>query len=149
MQSAAITARLSIRPLQLRRKRTKPPSPSRITAKSSCEDTGERQLSGAGLVSDAVATFVATVSVVEAGPVPLRITVAGEKAQVLAAGSPEQAKLTCWLKPNAGVTLTVVVPVSPAVTVTVVGLNPIVKLGVPTLCVRAVDVDPVKLLSPP
>jgi hypothetical protein len=99
-------------------------------------------------MSDAVATSVATVSVVVAALVPLGVTVDGEKVQVLAAGSPEQEKLTCWLKPSAGVTLTVVVPVSPAVTVTVVGLKLTVNVGVPTDCVSAVDVDPAKFVSP-
>jgi hypothetical protein len=42
-----------------------------------------------------VETSVATVNVVVTALAPLGVTVAGEKAQVLAAGSPEHAKLTC------------------------------------------------------
>jgi hypothetical protein len=40
---------------------------------------------------------------------PLGVTVAGLKLQLAPAGSPEQVKLTCWLKPPAGVTLMAVV----------------------------------------
>jgi len=148
--SAAISVSPNIHPFQLRRKRTSPLRPRRTRDSSVPVDPRVvRPVNGAGCVSDAVATSVATVSVVEATLVPFGVTVAGEKVQVLLAGSPEQEKLTCWLKPSAGVTLTVVFPDVPAVTVTVVGLKLTVKLGVPTVCVRAVDVDPVKFVSPP
>jgi len=36
---------------------------------------------------------------VDVTALPLGVTVEGEKLQVLAIGSPEQAKLTAWLKP--------------------------------------------------
>ena len=74
------------------------------------------------MVSDAEATLVAIVSVVDTAVVPFGVSVAGEKAQVLAAGNPEQAKLTVWLKPYVGVTVKTVFPVDPAVKVTVAGL---------------------------
>jgi len=44
---------------------------------------------------DAEATFVAMVSVAVTAFVPFGVSVEGEKVQVLAAGSPEQAKETC------------------------------------------------------
>jgi hypothetical protein len=97
----------------------------------------------------AVDTFVVTVRVVVAAVPPLGVTVAGANVHVLETGSPEHVKLTCWLNPETGVTLTVVVPVPAAATVIVVGFKPSVKLGVPTVCVRTADVDPVKFTAPP
>jgi hypothetical protein len=63
------------------------------------------------------------VSVLVAALVPLGVTFAGENEQVVNAGRPEQAKLTCWLNPLEGVTVIVVVPDDPPVTVREVGLN--------------------------
>ena len=54
-----------------------------------------RRLSGDGRTIDAEATFVAMVSVAVTAFVPFGVSVEGEKVQVLAAGSPEQAKETC------------------------------------------------------
>jgi hypothetical protein len=93
--------------------------------------------------------LVVTVSVVVAAVVPLGVTVDGANVHVLKAGSPEHAKLTCWLNPDAGVTVTVVVPVPPDATDIVVGFKPSVKLAAPTVCVRTADVDPAKFASPP
>jgi hypothetical protein len=136
-------------PFRWRRKRTSPPNPRKIRASSSLGYAFEvRRFAGAGLVRNAVATSVLMVRVVVAALVPFGVTVAGAKEQVLAAGNAEQAKLTCWLKPNAGVTEMVVLPATPGVTVTVDGLMPTVKLGVPTVCVRGLDVDPAKFVSP-
>lgn len=95
-----------------------------------------------------MATSVATVTVVIIAEFPFGVTVVGEKLHVLAAGSPEQAKLTCWLKPYCGVTVMVAVPDCPGETVTVAGLELTVKLGASTVCVRAADVDPAKFVSP-
>ena len=100
-----------------------------------------------GRESNAV-TLVATVRLVVAAIALLGVTVDGANVQVLDAGSPEQEKLTCWLKPKTGVTLTVVVPDCPAEMVMVAGFRPTVKAGVPTDCVSTADVDPVKLASP-
>jgi len=86
---------------------------------------------------------------VDVAALPFGVTVDGEKLQVLAAGNPEQAKLTCWLNPYCGITVMVVVPVCPGLIVTVVGLKLTVKLGGFTVCIRAVDVDPAKFVSPP
>ena len=77
---------------------------------------------------DVVAELV-TVSVVFADATPEGATVAGRNAQVAPAGSPEQLNETIELNPFAGVTVTVVVPLCPAVTVIDVGEVATVKLG--------------------
>jgi hypothetical protein len=64
---------------------------------------------------------VAICTVVFAAPLPLGVTVAGEKLQVEYAGSPEQAKLTCPVNPPTGVSDTVVLAVDPCSTVRLVG----------------------------
>lgn len=144
---ARITARKTL--LHLRRELKRPPRPkSRIPTEIPEVSFHPRCPNGTGLWRTAVDTSVATVRVVVAAPFPLGVTVDGEKLHVDAAGSPEQAKLTCWLKPEAGRTLTVVFPVSPAVTVTVVGFKLSVKLGVPTTWVSTDDVEPAKFESP-
>ena len=50
---------------------------------------------------------IAIVRVVVAAE-PLGVTLAGLKVHVAPVGRPVQAKLTCWLKPPAGVTVMVV-----------------------------------------
>jgi hypothetical protein len=52
--------------------------------------------------SFADATVVVMVRVAMAGPVPLGVTVLGEKLQFAPEGRPEQAKLTAWLNPPVG-----------------------------------------------
>lgn len=125
---------------------------STITANSVAAAGDERWRPGiAGISGDAAATSVANMSVVVTEVLPLGVTVGGENEQVLEVGSPEQAKLTCWLNPDDGVTVTVVVPEPPAVTVIVVGLILKEKLGAAafTTWVSGVEVDPLKLASPP
>jgi hypothetical protein len=86
---------------------------------------------------------VAIVNVVLAA-LPLGVTVEGLKLQVAPVGSPEQAKLTCWLNPPAGVTVTVVVADWPAVTVPEFGESPMLKVDVAalTVTVTAAEVEP-------
>jgi hypothetical protein len=81
---------------------------------------------------------------------PLGVTVDGLKLHVAPVGSPLHAKLTGALKPFTGVTVMVVFAVEPAVTVPLVGDAPSVKLGTDacTVTVTALDVEPVKLVSP-
>jgi hypothetical protein len=147
--SAASSARLKSHPFPQRRILKRLPRPRRSRAISSWECVIDlRRSNGAGLARDAEATFVAIVSVVVAVLVPFGVTVVGEKAQVLKAGNPEHAKLTAWLKPFTGATLTVVVPGVPGLTVSVLGLKETVKLGASTVCVRMLDVEPAKFESP-
>jgi hypothetical protein len=63
---------------------------------------------------------VLTVSIVEAAA-PDGVTVAGEKLHEAPVGSPEQLNETAELNPCVGVTVTVVVPLCPAVTANVAG----------------------------
>ena len=129
----------------LRRALKSPPSPNRTTASRVSRSS---RPNGDGAWSGVIATFVAMVSV-EVAALPFGVTVDGEKLHVLAAGNPEQVKLTVWLKPFCGVTVMVVVPDWPGLMVTDAGLKLTVKLGAPTACVSAVDVDPAKFASPP
>ncbi len=89
-------------------------------------------------------------NVVCAAP-PFGVTVVGLKLQVAPAGSPEQVKLTCWLKPPDGVMLMAVVTDWPAVVDPLVGERLRVKSTGGALITTVIlgDVDDVKLLSPP
>jgi hypothetical protein len=111
---------------------------------------GEGPRCGKDTLDDAEA--VAIVTVVVAAAVPFGVTVVGEKEHVPPLGRPLQAKLTCWLKPPAGVTVMVVCAEPPALTEPLVGEAAILKLGggaAATVTVTALDVEPEKLLSPP
>ena len=79
--------------------------------------------------NDDVVGEVVTVNVVDPGVMPPNSTLAGENVQVAPAGRPEQMKVTAELNPLAGVTVTVVVALCPAVTVSDVGEAATVKLG--------------------
>ena len=92
------------------------------------------------------------VNVVVAAAVPFGVTVAGAKVHVPPLGNPLQAKLTCWLKPPAGVTVIVVWAELPPATEALIGEAAMLKLGgiaAVTVTVTALDVEPEKLLSPP
>ena len=75
-----------------------------------------------------VAGEVATVSVDEA-IVPEVVIVAGEKSHDAPAGSPEQEREASEANPFCGVTITVVVPLCPAVSVSAAGVVVTEKLG--------------------
>lgn len=142
---AKTTSARTQKPRAQRRRR-----PARAIPKTNPQSaTAYDERCGAGRCIPAVITPVCTVSVVVAVFPPLGATVAGVKLHVLAAGNPEHPKLTCWLKPFCGVTVTVAIPVCPCFTVTVAGLTPMVKFGVFTVCVSTADADPSKLASPP
>jgi hypothetical protein len=81
---------------------------------------------------------VEMLSVVDAGPLD-GVTVLGEKAQVAPAGSPEQPKDTCELKPPTGTIEIVVVPLNPDVTVIDVGEAETEKSAAIKLMVYAAD----------
>lgn len=81
---------------------------------------------------------VEMLSVVDAGPLD-GVTVFGEKAQVAPAGSPEQPKDTCELKPPTGTIEIVVVPLNPDVTVIDVGEAETEKSAAIKLMVYAAD----------
>jgi hypothetical protein len=92
------------------------------------------------------------VNAVVAAAVPFGVTVAGAKVHAPPVGNPLQAKLTCWLKPLAGVTVIVVWAELPADTEPLAGDVPMLKVGgggADTVTVTALDVEPEKLLSPP
>jgi len=76
----------------------------------------------------ALALPVAAIVTVVVAAAPLGVTVVGEKLQVASEGSPVQAKLTGWLKPLDGVTVSVVLPEAPAATDIEPGLELSVKL---------------------
>jgi len=118
---AALTASSTTRntPRRLRIPKQQSRTASAVTGKSGREP---RRIS-------ADVDAVETVSVVDAAAVPVGVTVAGAKLQVAPAGKPEQAKDTAELKPLAGVTETVVVPLLPAATVKDTGKAAIVKVG--------------------
>jgi hypothetical protein len=80
------------------------------------------------LWSSAVVESVDTVSVVEV--VPGGITVVGEKLHDAPAGNPEQLNETAELNPYSGVTVMVVLPFCPAVTVNSPGEAAMEKFGV-------------------
>lgn len=79
----------------------------------------------------------------EVTALPLGVTVWGSNAHVAPLGNPLQAKLTCWLNPLAGVTVTVVVVDPPALTLPDAGESLMLKDGatVVTVTVTAVDVE--------
>jgi hypothetical protein len=92
------------------------------------------------------------VNAVVAAAVPFGVTVAGAKVHVPPLGNPLQAKPTCWLKPPAGVTVTVVWAELPADTEPLAGDAPMLKLGgvaAVTATVTALEVEPEKFVSPP
>jgi hypothetical protein len=95
---------------------------------------------------------VEIVNVVVTAPLP-GVTVVGAKVQLASDGNPVQAKLTCWVKPPAGVTVRVVVPLPPAAAMAMlVGLAPTVNdrgTAAFTVMVTAEEVEDVKLVSPP
>jgi hypothetical protein len=73
---------------------------------------------------------VDTVAVAVTGVVPsVDVTVAGTTVHVAADGAPVQPRVTAWLKPPAGVTVTVKVPLAPCATVNVVGAPLRLKLA--------------------
>ena len=76
----------------------------------------------------AVVAEVVTVTVVEAAALD-GVKVAGAKLQDAPAGNPAQLNETAELKPFAGVTVRVVVPLCPAVTVNDAGETPTEKSG--------------------
>ena len=102
-----------------------------------------REPNRAGHATEADCAAVAILSVVVVAD-PLGVTVVGLKLHEPPVGNPVQAKLTCWLKPFAGVTVMVVCTDCPAVTVPLAGESAMVKLGVTavTVTTTAVDVDP-------
>ncbi len=118
--------------LLLRRRAARPPKPRNAMAKSGAEPVCIGWPNGTpGLRSDDVFTSVATVSLQETAVlVPSGVRVDGEKVQVAYAGSPEQAKLICWLNPPTGVTVSVVELLDPCVTVNVEGLKLMVNAGI-------------------
>src|SRR5580704_7941497 len=73
---------------------------------------------------------VDTVAVAVTGVVPsVDVTLAGTTVHVAADGAPVQPRVTAWLKPPAGVTVTVKVPLAPCATVNVVGAALRLKLA--------------------
>jgi hypothetical protein len=85
------------------------------------DDDGGRTIEG--VVVDTVAVAVTAV-------VPsVGVTVVGAIVHVAADGAPVQPSATVWLKPPAGVTVTVKVPLAPCATVSVVGVALSVKLA--------------------
>jgi hypothetical protein len=85
-----------------------------------------------------VVAAVETVSVVVAAAVPETVTAAGAKLHAAYIGIPVQEKFTAPPNPAAPVTLTFVVTVCPAVTVSVVEppLPSPIAIGASTVCVR-------------
>jgi hypothetical protein len=81
-----------------------------------------------------VVAALVIVTVVEAAPA-VGVTVAGLKAHVAPAGSPEHANVTAPLKPFCGVTVRLNVPDAPEATVSDVGFAAIAKLGTGMLMV--------------
>jgi hypothetical protein len=81
-----------------------------------------------GRRSAAFVAEVATVRVVGAATT-YGVTVAGEKLHDAPEGRPEQANETAALNPFAGTTATVVVPLSPAITVIAAGVAAMEKSG--------------------
>jgi hypothetical protein len=75
--------------------------------------------------ADAVVVMVAVVVTAA----PLGVTLLGANVHDESEGNPEQAKVTAWLNPLAGVTVRVVLPVEPAVTVIALGLAETEKSG--------------------
>ncbi len=135
------------RPLRRSRRRRSsvPAPPSSRQARISCDERFGR----AGSVSAPVLTLVAMFRVVDTA-LPVGVMLAGEKLQVDAAGRPEQTKLTAWLNPPVGVTVSVALPVWPRAIVRVAGLAATVKDGgaAETVTVTAAEDDTPKLLSP-
>ena len=121
-------------PLRVARK----PSPS---SRARAPDAAVcRPIERPGLVACATPTLVATVRVDVTGVVLVGVSVVGLKVQVVNWGRPEQTNPTVWVKPFTGVTVMVVVPLWPRVTVTADGLKATVKLGAAlTISVRAVE----------
>jgi hypothetical protein len=70
-----------------------------------------------------------TVIVAVAAVVPFGVSEAGLILQVAFWGAPEQARLTAWLNPPAGVIVIVVVTLLPLLTVPVAGDIPRLKLA--------------------
>jgi hypothetical protein len=85
----------------------------------------------------AVVAEVFTVSVVETGTRSSVLTLAGEKLHDAPEGSPEQLNETVATSPFNGVTVTVVVPLCPAVTVIEAGEAATVKSGVSLMVYNA------------
>jgi hypothetical protein len=105
-----------------------------------------------GRLSAAVLTLVAIVKVAVDALVPLGVTEVGLMLQLACCGAPEQARVTAWLNPPAGVTLIVDVALLPFETVPVVGERLRVKLGVTaalTVMVTAAEVDGENAVAPP
>ena len=78
-------------------------------------------------------------SVVETGARPSVLTLAGEKLHDAPEGNPEQLNETVATSPFSGVTVTVVVPLCPAVTVIEAGEAATVKSGVSLMVYNALD----------
>jgi hypothetical protein len=138
-----------VRPAFLRRRKSQKTPPVSIASDAVARE--RRCGSGpSGQPSEEDCAAVAIVSVVVAA-VPEGVTFDGLKLHVAPVGKPVQAKLICWLKPPAGVTVMVVCADCPAVTVALAGESAIVKLGVTawTVTVTAVEVEPEKFVSPP
>ena len=73
---------------------------------------------------------VDTVAVAVTGVAPsVGVTLAGTTVHVAADGAPVQPRVTAWLKPPAGVTLMVKVPLAPCATVNIVGAALRLKLA--------------------
>lgn len=127
----------------------RPTSESRTVATSKGA-IGQR-CSRVGEIIPLRADVVIVIVVVEV-PVPVGVTVAGLKLHEAPVGSPEQVKLTGWLNPPLGVTLTELVAELPAATVALVELAASVKLPddpPPTVTATAADVDDANVPSPP
>ena len=77
----------------------------------------------------AVVVAVVVIVIAEVTADPLGVTLVGAKVHVASEGNPEQAKVTAWLNPLEGVTVSVEVPEEPAVTVAKAGLAAIEKSG--------------------
>jgi hypothetical protein len=105
-----------------------------------------------GCRSEALVAVVEIVTEVVVALVPFGVIEAGLKVQVEAFGNPVQAKVTAELKPFAGVTVMVEVPLLPCATVSVAGLAATLKSGgggAVITTVAAAETDAANVLLPP
>ncbi len=109
-----------------------------------------RSRKGLDLCNSALAGAVVVIVSWEVTGAPFGVTVAGEKLQLTSEGSPEQAKVTAWLKPPIGVSVSVAVPDCPCLMVKDVALTLREKSGAATELTSptAVEVLGLYMVSP-
>jgi hypothetical protein len=123
--AAAIPRRIAKRSLRAKNHRN---AQARSNGQVRDRTRGMFGLTDGGVTSDGL--VVVTVAVALTGVTPsLGVSETGETVHVAAVGAPEQARATGWLKPLAGVTITLKVVPEPGVTAKVVGEAVTVKLG--------------------